>query len=265
MSAQDPLNNPQNRGARVFGSGNSGAEAVTPQAGAEAEQFVSQELTDARRAIWPTRILGIAVPLVLSGYLGYITNRFQESLQPQQAAMIAQGIIAQRVEEQAPAIAADMKQRIPALIENLPSYALQQMPQYRTRLENQIAGDLTTYANNTSTQLGARLDDFLQLHKDEVGQMIHDGQDPQLTNQVGAQLQQEFMQYLQNTSASNGETYQQKLDASLASLEEVKSKMDRLAQGKNLTPDEQKARHTIAILAAGSNDLQHSVAAPKAS
>ena len=57
------------------------------------------------------------------------------------------------------------------------------------------------------------------------------------------------MASLNDTDAGGNETYREKLDKSLVSLQDIHKKMDQLAANKNLTPAEQKTRHAIAILA----------------
>ena len=196
---------------------------VTPSAGAEAEGFLRVELAEARRSLMLTRVTSVVFALFFACYLAYVTHRFTDSLQPRNAAEIAHGIIAQKVEDQAPQIADNIKARVPAMIEQIPDYAMQQIPQYRRQLQDKIAGDLATYAGSTSKQLGSHLDDFLAAHKEEVGQMIDDGQDPALTAKVGADLEHEFVLYLRQIPAGGGESYQSKLDQSLAILDDTQS------------------------------------------
>lgn len=221
---------------------------VAPATGADAEMFVSGELREARRNLQITRVASALLSVGMVAYLGIVTHQFQDALEPTHAAEIAHGIIAQRVEEQSPQIAEQVKQRIPQMIEQLPDYALQQIPQFRQRLSDQITGDLTGYATSTSQQLGTHLDDFLSAHKEEVAQMIEDSQNPEITERVGNDLEHEFMLYLKETPAGGGESYQTKLDQSLSQLQEVRAKMHRLADGKGLTDNELKTRRVIAFL-----------------
>lgn len=222
---------------------------VTPAAGTAAENFLASEVAEAKRSLMITRIASALSALFVLFYLGYITSRFQDSMRPANAADIAKGIVAERVDTNATAIAEEVKTRVPILIEQMPDYAIKQMPDYRQRLEDQIVGDISGYAAENAPKLGEHLEDFLTAHKDEVKQLIDDGQNPAVTEAVGAQLEQEIMASLKETDAGGGETYREKLDKSLVSLQEIHKKMDRLAAGKDLTPSETKTRRAIAILA----------------
>lgn len=232
---------------------NNSVPPVTPAAGNAAEEFLASEVADTKRSLMITRIASALSALFVLFYLGYITNRFQDSMRPANAAEIARGIVAERVDTNANAIAEEVKRRVPTLIEQMPDYAIKQMPEYRQRLEDQIVGDITGYAAENAPKLGEHLEDFLTSHKDEVKQLIDDGQNPAITDRVGAQLEQELMASLKETDAGGGETYREKLDKSLASLQDIHKKMDRLAAGKNLTPAEMKTRRAIAILASKIN------------
>ena len=45
-----------------------------------------------------------------------------------------------------------------------------------------------------------------------------------------------------------GHALKEHIDEMAAALKEVEKRMDRLANGSNLTPEEQKARHALALL-----------------
>ena len=222
---------------------------VTPAAGTAAENFLAREVADTKRSLMMTRIASAIAALFVLFYLGYITNRFQDSMKPANAAEIARGIVAERVDTNATAIAEEVKKRVPILIEQVPDYAIKQMPDYRQKLEDQIIGDITGYSTENAPKLGDHLEEFLQSHQDEVKQLIADSQDPAVTDRVGGQLEEAFMASLKDTDAGGGESYREKLDKSLVSLQDIHKKMDHLAANKNLTPAEKKTRRAIAILA----------------
>lgn len=119
---------------------------VTPAAGTAAETFLASEVADTKRSLMLTRISSAAAALFVLVYLGYITSHFQDSMRPANAATIAQGIVADRVDTNATAIADEVKKRVPTLIEQVPDYAIKQMPDYRQRLEDQIIGDISGYS-----------------------------------------------------------------------------------------------------------------------
>jgi hypothetical protein len=225
------------------------AGPVTPSAGTAAEQFQAGEVAAATRSLRMTRIVSGAAALFVLFYLGYVTSRFQDSMKPANAAEIARGIVAERVDTNATAIADEVKRRVPVLIEELPDYAIKQMPDYRQSLEDQIISDISGYSAENAPKLGEHLEEFLQAHKDEVQQMITDGQNPEILDRVGGHMEEELLASLKDTDAGGGESFREKLDTSLVSLQDIHKKMDHLTANKNLTASEQKTRRAIAILA----------------
>ena len=111
---------------------------VTPAAGTAAENFLAREVADTRRSLMISRIVSTIAVLFVMIYLLYVTSRFQDAMKPANAAEIAHGIVAERVETNATNIADEVKRRVPTLIEQVPDYAIKQMPEYRQRLEDQI-------------------------------------------------------------------------------------------------------------------------------
>ena len=253
-------NDPQSGAARSYpapadadGTAPPKTAPVTQGAGRAAETFVTDEVAEAKRSLMITRIASGLLAAFVVIYLGYITSRFKDAMEPNNAAEIAKGIVAQKVDDGATSIAEDIKKRVPALIEQLPDYAIKQMPEYREKLESQVVGDLSGYASQNAPKLGENLDEFLAAHKEEVGQMLQDGQDPAVADKVGEDLEAAFMKSLQETDAGGGETFREKLDKSLAALQDIKKKTDRLATAKDLTPQEKKTRRAIAIIASKIN------------
>ena len=252
--SQDPNNKQAPRSypvpAETDGTTPPTSAPVTSNAGRAAETFITEEVAEAKRSLMITRIASALLSIFVVVYLGIITSKFKESMQPANAAEIAHGIVVEKVDEGANSLADEVKRRVPALIEQAPDYALKQMPIYREKLENQVLGDISGYARENAPKLGEHLDDFLTAHKDEVKQMLDDGQNPAVTDAVGEQLEQEFLASLKDTDAGGGESYREKMDKSLAALQDIKKKMDHLAANKGLTPAEKKTRRAVAILAA---------------
>ncbi len=213
-----------------------------------AERYIATELQQTRVALKRTIIVGVVVLLFLGGELAYITNHFEQSLRPEAAAEIAEGYIAEQVNDKGPDLANQLKQKIPELIAQTPDYALKQMPVYRETLENRAINQLTQYAQNTQAQLGQRLDSFLADHKDAIKALATTGNDTQSTHQLGEDLKGQLMAYIQETPV-NGVSIKTQIDQALVSLQDVEKTMHRLAKGKNLNAQEKKTRHAIAVLA----------------
>jgi hypothetical protein len=212
-----------------------------------AERHLIREVEQARRDLRLAQIGGALLTLFVLGYLGWITGTLTRSLEPQAAAQIAQGVIAERVEMHASDLSGQLKERVPAMIAGLPDYALKEMPRYREQLEDQAEGQMQTYFTQAATQMDGHMDDFLTSHHDQIKEVLAGGQDPATVHQLGAALQKEFLDYV-NAASVNGETLGSKLDQSLSTLGKVRQRMDRLAENKGLTPQEKKARRAIALL-----------------
>ena len=88
-----------------------------------AENYVVNQLQKARVDLQRTRIIGIVLMVFVVGYLSYITIKFQQSLRPESAAEIANGIISQQIQDNGPEVAEQAKQRVQAMIAELPDQA----------------------------------------------------------------------------------------------------------------------------------------------
>ncbi len=221
--------------------------APTPPAENIAENYVSEELAKSKISLKRTRLFSIIALIVAAVYMGVVTSNLSQFLRPTQAAELARGLIAQRVEEQGPDIAAQLKQQVPVLIAQAPDYAMQQLPVYRQNLEEQFDTSLKTNLESGSAQMDKTLDDFFATHKDEVKSVLASGADPAAVKTLGDGVTQEFLGSLKTTQV-NGESIQSKFDSSLEALTAVQKKMDRLAANSGLTPEEKKTRHAIAIM-----------------
>lgn len=216
-----------------------------------AGRYIHTELKRARRSLLVTQAVALASVLGTLAYLGYITITLQRTLEPKNAAEVANGLISERVQTQAQSLADQTKERVPQLIAQLPDYALKQMPVYRASLETQIDSDLNTNFAQAAKAMDGHFDGFLKDNKTEVAALLRDGNDRQATRALGLALQGEFQKFLKTTPMSqNNETAQQKLDQTLVALQQVDKQLARLAANKNLTPQEQKMRRAVAILSA---------------
>ena len=246
---------------------NDGVPEPTPPAGNTAEAYILEELAKSKISLNRTRLFSIVSLIAAATYMGVVTANLSQFLRPAQAAELARGLIAQRVEEQGPDIAAQLKQQIPVLINQAPDYAMQQLPVYRQNLEDQFDTSLKTNLASGSDQMDKNLDDFFSTHTDEVKSVLASGADPAAVKTLGDGVTQEFLASLKTTKI-NGESIQSKFDSSLEALTAVQKKMDHLANNTGLTPQEKKTRHAIAIMTKTINretpKLPASVAAPVA-
>ena len=226
---------------------NDGIPTPTPPADNVSEQYILDELAKSKLSLNRTRIFSIVSLLAVGAYMGFITVNLGDFLRPTHAAELAKGLIAQRVQEQGPDLIVQARQQIPVLIAQAPDYAMTQLPVYRQNLEDRFDTDMKTNLASGSDQLDKSLDDFMSAHKDEVKEALASGADPAATKALGDGITQEFLASLRTTKVG-GESIQAKFDSSLEALTAVQKKMDRLASATDLTPQEKKTRHAIAIM-----------------
>lgn len=212
-----------------------------------AQTFIASELAEAKKNLKTLQIGGSLLIAVLGVYLGGIAGKFHRDLQPQEAAKIAKGLLMQRIDEAQPQLASYLREQAPAMIQQVPDYAMQQMPVYRESIEQDLESKFAKFANDTSAELDNLLDTFLQGHVDEFREIILSGQDKEVTDKVAADLRDMFVAYLADSS-QGGESIQDKLDHALKALHDIEKKTTRLANAKDLTPQEAKTRRAIAVL-----------------
>ena len=220
---------------------------VTPAAGLEAEQYVDKELVRTRKALRLTQILGVLYVIVTIVSVGSITVGFARSLEPDEAANIAKGLVAEHVNDQVPAFKQYIKENVPILIARVPAYVKKELPIYRVNLETQLESNLDHYSEQTSQQLQDRFDTFLTANQGGVKSLMANSQDPQALSTLDNNLKLMFADYIDNTQV-NGVTLRSEIDQSLEALGEIDIKMKKLAGNKGLTDDEKKTRRAIAIL-----------------
>ena len=220
-------------------------ETVTPSM--IADEFVATEIVKTRGALKQTRIIGSIIFLFVFFYIGGIAVKFHRSLQPDEAAVIAKGFVAQRVDEGAPQLTDYLKKEVPTVIEKAPDYVMEQLPQYRGELEDRLEQQFKKYTDDTSNQLSKEMDNFLANNQEQFKTLILNGNDQQATQQMAASLRQLFVSYLAE-KPDGEESIQDKLDQSLQALGKIKAMTTKLAAGKNLTDTEKKTRRAIAVL-----------------
>ena len=221
---------------------------ATPSGGEGiAERYVEKELVESRASLRRTQVVGVVLSLFVIGYMGYLTSGFRANLEPKGAAQVATGIAAQRLDDMEPQFASYIHEQVPAMIRKAPDELISRLPEYRKTIEERVDTVLRQQAEQGSTQLNKQLDDFLTAHKDEVGSLLKNGQDPAYLEKFGGELEQSFQSFL-NEQKIGDETIQQKLTSTLTALKQVSTRTARLASNKGLNPSEKNARKAVAML-----------------
>ncbi len=225
-------------------------ESPIPASGASAaEQFLASELANARTALRRTRIAGVIVMVIVVGYMSFVASALNKQLEPKAAADFATTFVTAQVMEKADALAGQVKERVPALIAGLPDYLKRELSSYRESLEERLEQEFEEHCATTSQQLGKHLDDFLGAHVVQIRTLLHMAENkPEQLQALAPDLEEEILRYLSDKSAGE-ESLKDKIDHAHAELQRVEKMVDRLATGSNLTPQEKKTRHAIAIIA----------------
>ena len=221
--------------------------APTTAATTNAEKYVKTELKRAKDALLRTQIGAAIAVFALGGYTLHLTSKFRASMEPKEAATIAQGLLAQKVDEGGTQIAEFVKAEVPKVIRQAPDYAMKQLPEFRQQLTSEVTTEVERYAKESSEQLGGHVDKFLEENKEAVSQLILDGGHYDATVQINRELKKLLVAQLEQPTP-DGESIKAKLDHSLDTLNKVEARMKRLATAKDLTPAEKHAKRAIAVL-----------------
>jgi hypothetical protein len=212
-----------------------------------ASAYIEAELPKARRTLKRTRIIGVILILGVGIYMGAISVFLVKSFQPKEAALIASGILTRHAEERGPALAIRVEKEIPALVRQLPDYFISEIPGFRKELQLSLETEFRAYCNAFGRKLGQHTDALIDEHKAEIKTLLENADDRSAIRRVLPDFDRAISEFIR--SDADGRALKKHIDEVAAALEEVEKRMDRLANGTKLTPEEQKARRALAILA----------------
>jgi hypothetical protein len=220
---------------------------ATPQTGeAFVADYLAQELPKARQTLKRTRIGGIILILFVGAYMGVISTILVNFFQPKAAAEVVTGMLAQRVATDGPIIAAKIEWEIPHLIHEVPDYLIGELPVYRKELQQSLETEYEAYCNTLNKELGNQLDKLIDEHKAEIKTLLENASDRDTIQKTLPDFTKVINEALKNNV--EGQALKEHIDEIAATLKEVEKRMDRLANGSNLTLEEQKARQALALL-----------------
>ncbi len=224
---------------------------TNPPAAASNEQlavtYVHEQLEKTRASLRTTQIVCVILVVIVVAYMGYVSAALRKEVEPKAAAKNALRIITIQVNEHATDVAEQIKKVVPNFVAQLPHYLTNQFPVFRANVESKVTSDLVTYSKSTSQELTKHLDHFLEAHKEKIGQFLKQSQDIETVRLMGPDLEAEILEYLKE-KGTDGESVQDKFNHSLANLEHISTRLDRLAHATDLTPNEQKVRRAVAVL-----------------
>jgi hypothetical protein len=220
---------------------------ATPQTGeAVVAAYLAQELPKVRQTLKRTRIAGVVLILFVAAYIGVISTIMVNFFQPKAAAEVATGMLAQHVATDGPVLAAKVESAIPHFIHEVPDYLIGELPVYRKELQKSLETEYETYCNSLNKELGDQLDKLIDENKAAIKTLLENASDRDTIRKTLPEFDKVIIESLNNNV--EGQALKEHIDEMAATLKEVEKRMDRLANGSNLTLEEQKARQALALL-----------------
>jgi hypothetical protein len=222
--------------------------SVTPSATSEATAatYIAQELPKARLAFKRARIFGVVLICLVGAYISVISITLVKFSQPQEAAQITSGMLIQHISNEGPALLGEVEREIPHLIRQLPDYIIEQLPTYRRDTELVLESELRGHCDLLSKQVGKQMDGLIDAHQADLKALLQNPNNREAIRNILPNLDQTITDFLANDA--DGKVLHEHITELAAGLTEVQKHMDRLANGTNLTPEEQKARHSLAMI-----------------
>jgi hypothetical protein len=217
-----------------------------------AAAYIAQELPKARTALKRARIIGLALVALVGGYISFISLTLVRFAQPREAAQIASGMVIQHLATEGPVLASQLEREIPTLIRQLPDYLIRELPSYRRDVELALESELEVHCAALAKQLGQQMDEQIETHQADLKTLFGHPNDRAVLRTVLPNLDQTLTTFL--TADADGKVVQEHINDLAAGLKEIEKHMDRLANANDLTPEEKKARRSLAVLAKAIKD-----------
>jgi hypothetical protein len=212
-----------------------------------ASAYIATALSKARQTLKRTQVIGTILILAVGVYTGVISAFMVKSCRPEEAAQIASGMLSQHAAERGPALAAEIEKEIPALIGQAPDYLIREIPLFRKDLQRLLEAEYRAYCITFSKKLGEQTDILVNNHEAEIKTLLECAGDRTAIRQIIPEFDQTIARFIRDDA--DGRALKKHIDRLAAALKEIENRMDRLANGADLTSEEQKARRALAILA----------------
>ncbi len=212
-----------------------------------AEEYLAQELLKARQVLRRTRLTNLALVALVGTYMSVVSATLTRFLQPQEAAQVASGIMVQHIQNNGPALAVRIEREIPRLIRNAPVHLLQQLPACRQEIEQSVGLEFRSRCAVFAKDLGTEMDHLIEAHKADIGRLLENAEDRAALRQILPDFEKAITGFL-NTD-SDGRLVKKHITELASALDQIDKRVDRLANGSELTTEEQKARRALAVLA----------------
>jgi len=222
-------------------------ESKTDSGESLAADYIAQELPKTRKLLKRTKIVCVILILFVGAYIGTITTITLNFLKPKAAAEVVSGMVMQHAQRQGPALATQIEREVPSLIRQAPDYLIKEIPAFRKELQRSIEAECETYCLAQSKELGVRLDELIDEHKAEIKTLLENANDRAAIRKALPDFDRIVVESMKKNV--EGKAVNEHIGEWASALSEIRQRTDRLAKGENLTPEEQKSRHALALLA----------------
>ena len=223
-------------------TGNAPACTATP-----AEVYLAQEVHKARKSFRRTRLASLILIGLVGSYMTVLTAIMGRFLQPHEAAEVASGMLVQHLQTSGPALTVQLEREIPLVVRNAPLHLLQQLPVCREEIEKALALEFRSRCASFSGQLGAEMDRLIETHQTDIKNLLENAEDRAALRKILPDFERAITGFL-NTD-SDGRLVKKQIAELAATLAQIEQRVDRLANGSDLTAEERKARRALAMLA----------------
>jgi hypothetical protein len=155
-------------------------------------------------------------------------------------------MVVQHVQANGPVLAASIEAEIPALLHQTPAYLKEQLPLLRAHLADKLDQEFRTYCHTLSSDLGHKMDLFIDDHKTEIAKLLENGNDRAAIRKALPEFDAVINDFVQHDV--DGRELKKHIDELAAALKTVETRMARLANANDLTIEEQKARRALAVV-----------------
>jgi hypothetical protein len=217
-----------------------------PTGEAVAAAYLAQELPKARQTLKRTRIIGIILILLVGAYMATISAIMVKFFEPTEAAEVASGMLVRHVASDGPVLALRIEREIPYLIQQMPDFLIKEIPDFRQKLQASLATECEGYCISLCQNLGVRMDKLIDEHKTEIRTLLENASDRDAIRKTLPDFDKVIAESMKTDA--DGQAAKERIDEWAAALKDVEKRMDRLANGSDLTPEERKARHALALL-----------------
>ena len=222
-----------------------GKPALTAEGAAAG--YIAAQLPKARKTLKRGRMVGAIMILVVGIYISVISVTTIGFFQPRAAAEVASGMVTEHLANKGPELVGQLEKEIPILIRQLPDYILQEVPRYRLEVERTLETELQAHCKTLSKEVGEQMDVLMDTHKAELEALTKTPEDRAALQKIIPNLDQIVNDFLATSPA--GTNAGRHISDLASELHEIDQRVDRLANGKDLTPEEQKVRRSLAVLA----------------